>query len=155
MHRDQSPLRARSTPEHLPPLLLDTDQMLDEFTRLPVRAEFRFDPAMPAVITVEFLAERGPSLIWRLGRELLHGGLSTMSGCGDVRMWPAQSDERLSSWLLLETPEIEALFELPTGPLEVWLDATYRIAPAGSELAGIDWDGFLRGLLERPGAPSE
>ncbi|MEU9044933.1 MULTISPECIES: SsgA family sporulation/cell division regulator [unclassified Kitasatospora] len=155
MYRDQPPLRARSTPAHLPSLLLDIDRMLDEFTRLPVQAEFRFDPATPAVITVEFLAERGPILIWRFGRELLHRGLTTMSGCGDVRMWPAQPDERASSWLLLETPELEAMFELPTGRLAAWLDATYRITPAEAELDGIDWDGFLRGLLDRPGAPSE
>jgi hypothetical protein len=30
--------------------------MLDEFTPLPIRAEFRSDADMPAVITVEFLA---------------------------------------------------------------------------------------------------
>ncbi|MFJ8622125.1 SsgA family sporulation/cell division regulator [Kitasatospora sp. NPDC093550] len=155
MHRDQSPLRARSTPEHLPPLVLAVDRMLDEFTRLPARAEFRFDPAMPAVITVEFLAERGPGLVWRFGRELLHRGLTTMSGCGDVRMWPAQPDERPTSWLLLETPELEALFELPTGPLAAWLDAGYRIAPAETELDGLDWDGFLRNLADHPDPLSE
>lgn len=87
MHRDQSPLQARSAPELITSLFLDLDQMVDEFTPLPIRAEFRFDPDMPAVITVEFLAERGPSLIWRIGRELLHRGLTSMSGCGDVRMW--------------------------------------------------------------------
>ncbi|MFD8786751.1 SsgA family sporulation/cell division regulator [Kitasatospora sp. NPDC059599] len=155
MYRDQPPLRARSTPQLPPPLSLDIDQMLDEFTRLPVRAEFRFDPDTPAVITVEFLADRGPGLTWRFGRELLHCGLTTMSGCGDVRMWPAQHDDRPSSWLLFETPELEALFELPTERLAAWLDATYRITPAEAELAGIDWDGFLSGLLDRPGAPSE
>ncbi|MFD0317781.1 SsgA family sporulation/cell division regulator [Streptomyces flavalbus] len=78
----------------MPPLSLDVDQLLDEFTPLPIRAEFRFDPATPAVITVEFLAERGPGVSWRIGRELLHGGLTAMSGCGDVRMWPALPNPR-------------------------------------------------------------
>src|SRR4051812_42530402 len=105
MHRDQSQLRARSAPEHLPSLFLNLDQMLDEFTRQPIRAEFRFDPDMPAVITVEFLAERGPSLIWRIGRELLSGGVTSMSGSCDVRMWPTLPGERPSSWLLLESQE--------------------------------------------------
>ncbi|MEW2490973.1 SsgA family sporulation/cell division regulator [Streptomyces sp. NPDC048411] len=155
MHRDQSPLRARSAPEHLPSLLLGLDQMLDEFTRLPMRAEFRFDPDMPAVITVEFLAERGPNLLWRMGRELLHRGLTSMSGCGDVRMWPTLPGERASSWLLLESQEVEALFQLPTGPLSEWLDATYRITSAEAEMDGLNWDDFLMELLDDPGTPSE
>ncbi|MFF0410678.1 SsgA family sporulation/cell division regulator [Kitasatospora sp. NPDC004745] len=154
MHRDRSTLRASAAPGQLPALLLDLDQLLDEFTRHPVRAEFRFDPALPAVITVEFLAERGPGLVWRFGRELLHGGLTSMSGCGDVRMWPAQPGEQPSSWLLLESREVEALFEVPTAPLAAWLDATYRITPAEAELTGLDWDGSLRRLLDGPGAPT-
>jgi hypothetical protein len=155
MHRDQSPLQARSAPELVPSLFLDLDQMLDEFTPLPTRAEFRFDPDMPAVIRVEFLAERGPSLIWRIGRELLHQGLTSMSGCGDVRMWPAQPRERPSCWLLLESQEVEALFEVPAAPLAEWLDATYRIASAEAEMEGLNWDGLLTELLDGSGAPSE
>ncbi|WP_331729101.1 SsgA family sporulation/cell division regulator (plasmid) [Streptomyces sp. NBC_00028] len=155
MHRDQSPLRARSAPELVPALHLDLDQMLDEFTRQPVVAVLRFDPDLPAVITVEFMSERGPALVWRLGRELLHRGLTAMSGSGDVRMWPMAPGERPSSWLLFESEEVNALFEVPIPPLAAWLDATYRIIPAEAEMDGLDWDGFLRELLEGPGASPE
>ncbi|MFJ3672486.1 SsgA family sporulation/cell division regulator [Streptomyces sp. NPDC090106] len=154
MHRDQSPLRARSAPEFVPSLFLDLDQMLDEFTRLPMRAKFSFDPDMPAVITVEFLAERGPSLIWHIGRGLLQLGLSAMSGSGDVRMWPTLPEEQPSSWLLLESQEVEALFRVPTASLGEWLDATYRITPSTAEMDGLDWDGFLAELLDGPEAPA-
>lgn len=155
MHRDQSPLEARSAPELVPSLFLDVDQMLDEFTPLPIRTEFRFDPDMPAVITVEFSSERGPGLIWRIGRELLHQGLTSMSGCGDIRMWPALPRERPSSWLLLESQEVDALFEVPAAPLAEWLDATYRITSAEAEMADLNWDDFLMGLLDSPETPSE
>ena len=155
MHRDQSPLRARSAPELVPSLYLDLDQMLDDFTRQAITANFRFDPDMPAVITVEFVAARGPGLVWRIGRELLHRGLTAMSGCGDVRMWPMTPGERPSSWLLLESEEVQALFEVPVPPLADWLDATYRIISAEAEMAGLDWDGFLMELLDSPGAASE
>ncbi|MBO1329995.1 SsgA family sporulation/cell division regulator [Streptomyces sp. VRA16 Mangrove soil] len=155
MHRDQWPLRAQSASEHVPALLLDVDQMLDEFTRLPLQARFRFDPALPAVITVEFLPERGPSLVWRIGRELLHEGLTEMSGIGEVRMWPTLPGGPPSSWLLLESPEVEALFELPTERLADWLAATYLIASAEAELDGLNWDGFLRDLLDAPEPPPE
>ncbi len=155
MYRDQSPLQARTAPELVPSLFLDLDQMLDEFTPLPIRAEFRFDPDMPAVITVEFLSERGPSLIWRMGRELLHHGLTSMSGCGDVRMWPALPRERPSSWLLLESQEVEVLFEVPAAPLAEWLEATYRVTSAEAEMECLNWDGFLTELLGGPATPSE
>ncbi|MFF9340331.1 MULTISPECIES: SsgA family sporulation/cell division regulator [unclassified Streptomyces] len=154
MHRDQPSLRARSAPELVPPLLLGLDQMLDEFTRVPMRAKFLFDPEMAAVITVEFLAERGPGLIWHIGRELLHLGVTSMSGTGEVRMWPTLDRERPSSWLLLESEEVEALFEVPAEPLAEWLDATYRIVAADVEMDGLNWDGFLRGLLGGPEAPA-
>lgn len=126
--------------------------MVDEFTRQPMRAKFSFDPDMPAVITVEFLAERGPSLIWHIGRGLLHLGLSAMSGSGDVRMWPTLPGEQPSSWLLLESQEVEALFEVPTTALGEWLDATYRVASSMTEMDGLDWDAFLGELLDDPGA---
>ncbi|MEU9174280.1 SsgA family sporulation/cell division regulator [Streptomyces sp. NPDC048420] len=32
------------------------------------------------------MSERGPALVWRLGRELLHRGLTATCGSGDVRM---------------------------------------------------------------------
>ncbi|MFI0901165.1 SsgA family sporulation/cell division regulator [Streptomyces sp. NPDC020983] len=154
MHRDHTPLRAPSRTGLVPSLILELDQMLDEFTRLPVRAEFTFDPEEPALIRVEFLAGRGPGLIWYIGRELLQHGLTAMSGSGDVRMWPTLPGERPSSWLLLESQDVEALFELPRDRLAAWLDTTYRVAPAGTELDGLDWDGFLTGLLGGRGPAS-
>ncbi|MFJ7956979.1 SsgA family sporulation/cell division regulator [Streptomyces sp. NPDC096319] len=154
MHRDQPSLRVRSTSDLVPPLYLELDQLLDEFTRLRMRAKFVFDPETAAVITVEFLAERGPSLIWHIGRELLHIGVTSMSGAGDVRMWPTLDRERPSSWLLLESEEVEALFEVPAEPLTAWLDATYRIVAAAGEMEGLNWDGFLRSLLGSPEAPA-
>ncbi|SEO96609.1 Streptomyces sporulation and cell division protein, SsgA [Actinacidiphila rubida] len=147
MYHDRSRLPARSVPEQVPSLMLDLDQLLDEFTRVPLQAEFRFDPEMPAVVTVEFLSERGPSLIWRIGRELLYGGLTTMSGFADVRMWPSLHSERPTSWLLLESQDVEALFELRTAPLKGWLDTTYRVTSADAEMDGLNWDDILGTLL--------
>ncbi|WP_329031065.1 MULTISPECIES: SsgA family sporulation/cell division regulator [unclassified Streptomyces] len=150
MHRDQSPLRARSAPDLVPPLFLDVDHMVDEFTRLPMRAKFGFDPELAAVITVEFLSEHGPGPVWNIGRELLKLGVTSMSGSGDVRMWPTLRADRPSSWLLLESREVEALFEVPTERLAEWLDATCRAVPTEREMAALDWDGFLRDVLGGP-----
>ncbi|MFE2856539.1 SsgA family sporulation/cell division regulator [Streptomyces lavendulae] len=153
MHPDQSHTPTRPQSEQVASLCLDVDRMLDEFTRLPMRATFRFDADRPSVVTVEFATERGRALVRRrIGRELLHGGLTAMSGCGEVRMWPTLPRERPSSWLLLEAPDVEALFEVPTARLAAWLAATYRIVPAEVELGPLDWDGFLMGLLDGPEA---
>jgi hypothetical protein len=108
----------------------------------------------PQFIPVLGKAERGPSLVWCIGRKLLHRGLTAMSGCGDVRMWPALPRERPSSWLLLESQEVEAVFEVPAAPLAQWLDATYLITPAETEMDELNWDGFLRELLDDPATPS-
>ncbi|MGE7386996.1 SsgA family sporulation/cell division regulator [Streptomyces sp. NPDC004126] len=154
MHPDQSHTPVRPQPERVPSLCLEVDRMPDEFTRLPVRATFRFDRARPSVVTVEFAAGRGRALVRHIGRELLHGGLTAMSGSGEVRMWPTLPRERPASWLLLESPEAQALFEVPTARLASWLEATYRAVPAEAEPDGLDWDGFLRELLDGPGAAS-
>ncbi|MEU9174281.1 hypothetical protein AB0D34_42080 [Streptomyces sp. NPDC048420] len=63
--------------------------------------------------------------------------------------------ERPSSWLLFESEELSALFEVPIAPLAEWLDATYRSTPAKAEMDGLDRDGFLRELLDGPGAAPE
>ncbi|MFB7978510.1 SsgA family sporulation/cell division regulator [Streptomyces vinaceus] len=156
MHPDQPHAQVRSQAGHVPPLRLDVDRMLDEFTRLPMRATFRFDSSLPSVVTVEFesTTDRARRIVRRIGRELLHGGLTAMSGCGEVRMWPALPRERPSSWLLLESSEVEALFEVPTRRLAAWLEATYRLVPAEAEWGGLNWDGFLMELLDGPDAGS-
>ncbi|MFJ5136801.1 SsgA family sporulation/cell division regulator [Streptomyces sp. NPDC088707] len=80
-------------------------------------------------------------------------GVTPMSGTGDVRMWPTLDRERPSSWLLLGSEEVEALFEVPTEPLTEWLDTTYRTVTAQAEMDGLNCDGFLAELLDAPGAP--
>jgi hypothetical protein len=151
MQRDQSDLRAhRTAPQDVPALSLEVDRLLDEFTRHPVSAEFRFDPGTPLLVSIEFVVERGPSVTWRVGRELLHRGLTSMSGTCDVRMWPTPLDDRSTAWLSIESPEMSALFELPIPALAAWLESTYRITSADAEMDGLDWDGFLAEVLDDP-----
>jgi len=148
MRRDPSRPQADAHPRRVPPLLLELDQVLDPFTRRTTHAEFTFDPAAPAVITVEFLTGRGPRAVRHIGRELLQRGLIAMSGCGDVQMWPTLTGERPTSWLLLDSDGMDALFEVPAEPLSAWLGATYRVTSAAAELDGLDWDGFLDELFD-------
>lgn len=138
-----------------PPLSLGIHRVLDGFVRQPLRAEFRFDPDLPLLVSLKLVVEQGLSVTWRIGRELLHKGLHSVSGSGDVRVWTARSGDRVTAWLLLlDARGTSALFELPVPPLEDWLDRTYQVTPPEAELDGLDWDAFLTEVLDTPAPPT-
>nr|BFD88026.1 SsgA family sporulation/cell division regulator [Streptomyces sp. Xyl84] len=144
-----------SAPQSLPLLRLDIHRMLDAMEWQETRAEFRYDPLSPLVVTVTFLIEGGPRATWRIGRDLLYQGLHSMSGVGDIQVWPSHLEERATAWLQLMSKDVGALFELPVPPLAEWLDDTYRLVPAGTETSRLDLDTFLADLLDGPEVPSD
>ncbi|MEU1268530.1 SsgA family sporulation/cell division regulator [Streptomyces sp. NPDC005799] len=129
-------------------LILDIERVLDVSARQPIRAEFRFDPESPLVVCVEFLIAGGPRVMWRIGRDLLHQGLYSVSGFGDVQLWPSRPEVRATARLQLTSRDMAALFELPVPPLAEWLEHTYELVPAGHELTEIDWDVATADLLQ-------
>ncbi|MFE7332270.1 SsgA family sporulation/cell division regulator [Streptomyces sp. NPDC057565] len=131
---------SRTAPHGGPELVLDIERVLHVSARQAIRAAFRFTPESPLAVSAEFLIEGGPRVLWRIGRDLLHQGLYSMSGLGDVQMWPSNLEERATAWLQLTSGDMAALFELPVAPLAQWLEYTYELVPAGHELAGVDWD---------------
>lgn len=146
----------RASPRDLPPLSLDIHRMLDTFARQAVRAEFRFDAGAPLSVTVAFLVDGAPRVTWLVGRDLLHQGLFSMSGLGDVQVWPTAGPdaERATAWLRLDSYDTTAVFELPVPPLASWLGHTYELVPAGEEMDGTDWDAVTTDLLSAPETPS-
>jgi hypothetical protein len=155
MNGNQSRRPARQAePRRLPPLALPVDRVLDTHARQGLRARFTFDPDDPWVVTVAFLVEAGPQVTWQIGRGLLRHGLRSTSGNGDVKVWRAGRGEQPTAWLRLDSHGLSALFEMPLPPLAAWLDRTYQLVPDEAEMAGVDWDSFLAGLLEDPEVPS-
>ncbi|MFJ7497290.1 SsgA family sporulation/cell division regulator [Streptomyces sp. NPDC097727] len=132
-------------------LRLDIRRVLDGVPRQPVRAEFRFDPGTPMVVSLTLTPWHGAAVTWRIGRELLYRGLYEESGEGDVQAWPTQCEEGDAAWLLLESGESSAVFELPVAEVEEWLDASYGIVSAEAEADALDWDTFIGELLEDRG----
>ncbi|MFF7443223.1 SsgA family sporulation/cell division regulator [Streptomyces sp. NPDC008122] len=114
----------------------------------PIRAEFRFDASSPMVVSVTLTPWCGQGVTWRIGRELLYRGLYEESGEGDVQVWPVQGEGRDTAWLLLESRDHGAVFELPVAEVEQWLESTYELVPAESETDALDWDAFLDDLLD-------
>ncbi len=147
MSSNQPGVQARVASHARPELILDIERVLDVAARQTIRAEFRFDPAAPLVVSVELVVEGGPRVLWRIGRDLLQQGLYSVSGLGDVQMWPAQAEDPATAWLQLASRDMAALFELPVPPLEEWLRYTYELVPAGRELAEIDWEAATADLL--------
>jgi hypothetical protein len=146
----------RTAPRGRPELTLDIERVLDLSARQTIRAAFRYDPELPLIVRVEFLIEGGgPRVVWRIGRDLLHQGLYSMSGVGDVRMWPSRPEERDTAWLQLASGDMAALFELPVPPLAEWLEHTYALVPAGGEFAAVDWDVTTQDLLRGPRTESD
>ncbi len=139
MNRNHSDVQRRTAPNGGLLLSLDIERVLGVSARQAVEAEFRFSPEAPWAVSVELQVEGGPRVRWRIGRELLQQGLHTMSGLGDIQMWPSNLEERATSWLQLCSGDMAALFELPVPPLADWLERTYELVPAGRELAGVDW----------------
>ncbi|MYW62522.1 SsgA family sporulation/cell division regulator [Streptomyces sp. SID8379] len=128
--------------------------MLGISARQAVKAEFRFDPGSPLIVCVEFLVAGGPRVLWRIGRDLLQQGLHSVSGLGDVQMWPAHPEADVATARLrLASGDMAALFELPVSPLAEWLEHTYELVPAGAELSEMDWDSATADLLQGPTAP--
>jgi hypothetical protein len=142
-------------PHGRPQLTLDVERVLDVSARQAIRAEFQFDPEAPLIVCVEFGIEGGPRVLWRIGRDLLRQGLHSMSGLGDVQIWPSNLEDRATAWLQLTSGDMAALFELPVPPLTEWLEHTYELVPAGHELSGVDWDVTAADLLHGPRAQSD
>jgi len=145
----------RTAPCDIPDLILDVERVLDVSARQAIRAEFRFDPESPLIVCLELLVEGGPRVLWRIGRDLLQQGLYSVSGLGDVQIWPTHPAERATARLQLTSGDMAALFELPIPPLMEWLEYTYELVPAGQELAEIDWDVATADLLQDPAAQAD
>ncbi|MEV0174503.1 SsgA family sporulation/cell division regulator [Streptomyces sp. NPDC050803] len=156
MSGNQPGVKARRTaPYRRLALTLDIERVLGVIARQAIRAEFRFTPESPLIVSVELHIEGGPRVLWRIGRDLLNQGLYSMSGLGDVRMWPLDQREGATARLQLASGDMAALFELPVSPLEEWLKHTYELVPAGAELAGVDWDDATAALLPAQGAQAD
>ncbi|MGV9915410.1 SsgA family sporulation/cell division regulator [Streptomyces tendae] len=148
MNRNHPDVQRRTASEEGSLVLsLDIERVLGVSARQAVEAEFRFSSETPWVVSVELLVEDGPCVQWRIGRDLLQQGLESVSGLGDIQMWPSSLEDGATSWLQLCSGDMAALFELPVPPLAEWLERTYELVPAERELAEVDWDVATTDLL--------
>ncbi|MFJ9695675.1 SsgA family sporulation/cell division regulator [Kitasatospora sp. NPDC101183] len=99
-----------------------------------VRTRFRFDAARPYEVLLTFHLGRPDEADWVFSRDLLRDGLHTLSGQGDVKLWPAYCPcHGPTLHLALESPHGSALLEAPKPTVQAWLDRTYALVPADQE----------------------
>ncbi|WP_394621575.1 SsgA family sporulation/cell division regulator [Lentzea sp. JNUCC 0626] len=107
----------------------------------PVETELIYQAEDPFAVTMRFHAG-GTVATWIMGRDLVTEGMSMRAGDGDVRLWPVSS--RVLRLELVSDRHVTA-FRLPSVTLRKFLDAAYRLVPAGTER--FDADAFLSTVL--------
>lgn len=106
-----------------------------------------FDITDPAAVQLCFRSS-GQSIDWVLARDLLADGLYTMSGLGDVVVWPGPDCSAEVCNLRLSSPTGVAVFELPAQHVRVFLDRTYDLVPRHREIYDGAFDAELEALLD-------
>ncbi|MFJ5925313.1 SsgA family sporulation/cell division regulator [Kitasatospora sp. NPDC092948] len=121
---------------------------LDEEQVGEVRTRFRYDAAAPYEVRLTFHADRPDEADWVFSRELLRDGLDSLSGQGDVKLWPTHCPcHGLTLHVALESPYGSALLEASRPQVKAWLDRTYRLVPDGQEVELLPSDEELARLL--------
>ncbi|MFI8828558.1 SsgA family sporulation/cell division regulator [Streptomyces sp. NPDC053431] len=105
----------------------------------PIEVTFSYDPDDPWAVRVSF-GQMDRSVDWTLSRELLHTGIRTSCGEGDVQLWPLRVGGRGGTLRIrLGGTGVPVLVDIDRTALRRWLAATFRTVPAGTEETRIDW----------------
>jgi hypothetical protein len=114
---------------------------------VPVTAGIRYDAADPYAVSVTFFTGAAEPVRWTFARQLLTDGVERSVGEGDVRVWPAQTDNNPVVYVALSSPSGRALFEATLGDVVDFLSRTYLAVPTGSESDFVDVAAELSVLL--------
>ena len=113
----------------------------------PMRAALRYDPIDPYAVTITFHVGVTDVVAWTFARQLLTDGLTSLTGVGDVQVWPTSAVGSPVVCLSLCSPSGKALFEAPRPALAAFLNKTYDVIPAGAEAGQVDVAAELALLL--------
>ncbi|MFF0291246.1 SsgA family sporulation/cell division regulator [Streptomyces sp. NPDC005262] len=91
---------------------------------------------------------RGP-VPWVFARDLLTTGTQTLSGDGDVQVWPGGSDPEALPHLLPSSPRGCAHLTASLPAIERWLHRTYQLVPAARETEALDLETHLAQFLDK------
>jgi Streptomyces sporulation and cell division protein, SsgA len=109
----------------------------------PVAVDLGYRADEPHAVTMTF--RMGESVTtWLVSRDLLANGMVSASGIGDVRLRPFTARVAI---LELYSDEEHAVFHVPVGGLQAFLNSTYDVVMPGHESDFLDIDNALRALF--------
>ncbi|MEV4560117.1 SsgA family sporulation/cell division regulator [Kitasatospora sp. NPDC049285] len=113
-----------------------------------VRTLFRYAAERPYEVRLTFHLGRPDEADWVFSRELLRDGMESLSGQGDIKLWPAYCPCHGSTLhLALESPHGSALLEASRPQVRDWLERTYALVPEATEAELLPSDEELAELL--------
>ncbi|GLZ33771.1 sporulation protein SsgA [Lentzea sp. NBRC 105346] len=109
----------------------------------PVPVELGYRADEPHAVSMTFrMADQ--ATVWLVSRDLLADGLVAATGEGDVRLRPFTARAAI---LELYSDDEHAVFHVPVGSLQAFLNSSYDVVAPGREGDFLDIDSALRGLF--------
>jgi hypothetical protein len=116
---------------------------------VPVKVDLTYNSRDPYAVQASFRTGNGTAVDWVFARDLLHDGLITPAGTGDVRVQPMPG-EASRVQLELSSPSGHAVFTTCAQTLGDFLHRTFEAVPPETEYSWLDFDLALSGLLNDP-----
>ncbi len=123
-----------------------TVRMIADSATTNVPARLRYDAADPYAVTLSFDGESNGPIDWIFARDLLVVGMTTATGDGDVRIWPAETGNQV--FIRLSSPSGQGLLAAALGRVSAFIVQTVLLVPVGAEPALLDVDEALYLLLD-------
>lgn len=118
----------------------------DDAPAVRVKVDLTYHSRDPFAVKASFRTGHGSAVDWVFARDLLHDGLITPSGSGDVRVRPVAHDPNRVQ-LELSSPSGHAVFTTCAQTLGEFLHRTFDAVPPGCEYSWLDFESALSELL--------
>ena len=105
--------------------------VVPEHDGVPLTASLHYRGDDPYAVRMAFHVGMDEPVEWIFARDLLAEGLTEPAGEGDVRVWPAATDNHRVLNISLSSPFGQAHFEAPLSALAGFLLRTFQVIPAG------------------------
>ncbi|KAF4410987.1 MULTISPECIES: SsgA family sporulation/cell division regulator [Streptomyces] len=126
---------------------LEIGLVLSPERSIPVPARLAYRTNDPYAVHITFHIGSDAPVHWTFARELLIEGVFRPTGEGDVRVWPVKAEGRGAIRIGLNSPDGNALLDVPSAPVSAWLERTLRVVPPGTEHELVPVDAALTALL--------
>jgi len=118
---------------------------------VPVDCEFRYSVDDGYAVTATF-STLTQSVSWTFARSLLDQGRYRPTGEGDIVVRPALDEQgRAAVSIELSSPDGYAILHTPAPEVARFLQMAQDLVPIGEEMAGVDLDAAIDGLLRHVG----